>query len=82
MINHIQRKRRRNPSEIQELLNRYRQSQVSQVEFVRGEGICVATLRNYINGEGGLSAGVSRPFIEVERAESADIGRRRATTIN
>ena len=46
-VNHpIERKRRRTPSEIKELLNRYRHSQSPQAQFVRMEGIGLATLRN------------------------------------
>ncbi len=63
----IARKRRRTPSEIKELLNRYRQSQLPQVQFVRMEGICVATLRNYIEREPGSNPAVAGRFVEVER---------------
>lgn len=67
MKNTIERKRRRTPSEIKELLNRYRQSQLPQAEFVRREGICLATLRNYIKREPVSSAAAGGRFIEVER---------------
>ena len=67
-MNHpIERKRRRTPSEIKELLNRYRHSQLPQAQFVRIEGVCLATLRNYIQREAVSSAAVGRRFIEVER---------------
>jgi hypothetical protein len=69
-VNQIkQHRRHRNPSEIQELLKRYRESQSSQAEFVRTEGICLATLRNYLKGELSHRA-ASEGFIEVERADS------------
>ena len=67
-MNHpIERKRRRTPSEIKELLNRYRLSQLPQAQFVRMEGVCLATLRNYIKRESVSSAAVGGRFIEVER---------------
>ena len=67
-VNHpIERKRRRTPSEIKELLNRYRHSQLPQAQFVRMEGICLATLRNYIKREPVSNAAVGGRFIEVER---------------
>ena len=43
-----QRKRRRNGAEIEALIERYRQSGLAQAEFVRGEGICLATLSRYL----------------------------------
>ncbi len=75
-VNHpIERKRRRTPSEIKELLNRYRHSQLPQAQFVRVEGVCLASLRNYIKREAVSNAAVGAAvgaaaggrFIEVER---------------
>ena len=67
-VNHpIERKRRRTPSEIKELLNRYRHSQLPQAQFVRMEGLCLATLRNYIKREPVSSAAVGGRFVELER---------------
>ena len=67
----IERKRRRTPSEIKELLNRYRQTQLPQAQFARIEGVCQATLPNYIKREPVSSATVGAAaggrFIEVER---------------
>ena len=75
-MNHpIERKRRRTPFEIKELLNRYRQSQLPQAQFVRMEGVCLATLRNYIKREPVSSAVDGGRFIEVERAFPEICGR-------
>lgn len=67
---------RRNATQIQDIVHRYRQSQMAQAAFARLEGICVATLRKYnkryANGDGEESG----RFIEVERADfSASAGR-------
>ena len=49
-MNHpIERNRRRTPSEIKELLNRYRQSQLPQGQFVRIEGVCLASGLSRVN---------------------------------
>ena len=63
-------KRRRSAAEIHALLKRYDQSNATQSEFARDEGMCLATLGRYLRrresalAEGGsaLSAG----FVEVE----------------
>ena len=45
---------------------------MSQAEFVQNEGICVATLNNYIRREsGGRSTLAVGGFVEVERADAA-----------
>ena len=58
---------RRTLSEIKERLNRYCQCQLPQAQFVRMEGICLATLRNYIKREPVSNAAVGGRFVEVER---------------
>lgn len=58
--------RRRSVSEVRELLARYRQSQVAQAEFVKGEGICLATLARYLRREKSkCQATGSRGFVEI-----------------
>lgn len=51
MKKHPLRQRRRSPSEIGQLLNRFRQSQLTQAQFVKEEGICLATLARYLRRE-------------------------------
>jgi hypothetical protein len=41
-------KRRRSASEIRELVVRFRQSGLSRADFVRNEGLCLATLASYL----------------------------------
>jgi hypothetical protein len=72
----IQPKRRRNTREVQELISRYRASTLSQAEFVRQEGICLATLHNYLKRVSNGSIDVPGRFVEVERtALLPDFGR-------
>ena len=65
----MQRKRRRTPSEILQLISRYRASGLTQTEFVRYEDLCLATLRRYLKL---IPAPDSRPvppgprFLELE----------------
>ena len=67
----IQRKRRRDPEQIRELLSRYRQSNLTKAQFVAREGMCLATLRKYCQGEATPAGGPAEPrrFVEVERPE-------------
>ena len=60
------KQRRRSAPEIRELIARYRQSQLTQADFVQGEGICLATLSRYLRREKSkcLATG-SRGFIEI-----------------
>ena len=44
-------KRRRNASEIRELVGRFHQSGLSRADFVRNEGICLDTLGSYLKRE-------------------------------
>ena len=44
-------RRRRSASEIRELVVRFRQSGLSRADFVRDEGICLATLGSYLKRE-------------------------------
>ncbi len=63
----IERKRRRNAAEKEELLSRYRLSQLSKAEFVKSEGICLATLHNYLkSGSNPIEVGAVA-FMEVDR---------------
>lgn len=77
MNQETQRKHRRNAAQIQELLNRFRQSQLSRTEFVRGEGICLATLGRYIRGEADRGMEASGRFIEVEHSGAMQVEGRR-----
>jgi hypothetical protein len=64
-----QRKRRRNGAEIKAVVERYRQSELSQAEFVHREGISQVTLWRYLKKVGeGVASGVELAgrFIEVE----------------
>lgn len=71
------RKPRRTASEIQEILNRYRQSQTSKTVFAAQEGICLATLRRYMRRNETLSAGEGGRFIEVQQFGASAIPDRR-----
>ena len=68
---HPQRQPRRNTAQIQEIVHRYRQSQMAQAAFARLEGICQATLRKYIKREANGHGEESGRFIEVERGDSS-----------
>ncbi len=63
-------KRRRNASEIRELVVRLHQSGLSRTDFVRNEGICLATLCSYLKRESSATARTSRlgtpAFFELE----------------
>lgn len=64
------RKRRRSASEIRELVVRFHQSGLSRADFIRKEGICLATLRSYLKRDSTVSAPVGRSgspaFLELE----------------
>lgn len=64
----IQRKRRRTAAEIEELLSRYRQTPLSQAEFVKAEGVGMSTLYKYRKRASKLRAPAPAGFIEVEPA--------------
>ena len=51
MNHHPIRKHRRSSSEIGDLHHRYCQSQLTQAQFVKQEGICLATLARYLQRE-------------------------------
>jgi len=63
-------KRRRSASEIRELVVRFHQSGLSRADFVRNEGLCLATLCSYLKRESSAPARTSRPgtpaFFELE----------------
>ena len=63
-------KRRRSASEIRELVVRFHQSGLSRAEFVRNEGICLATLGSYLKRAATASAHGRRSeptrFLELE----------------
>ncbi len=61
----IPTKRRRNAVEIHELLSRFHQSDLTRAEFVRTEGICLATLAKYLKKETVSEPGPSGRFLEV-----------------
>ncbi len=76
-VNNTSPKRRRSAVEIQALLNRYHQRQVTQAEFVIGEGICLSTLVRYLRREAPLASTVGqRNFIEIEPSGSLLAGDR------
>ena len=63
-------KRRRSASDIRELVVRFHQSGLSRADFVRNEGICLATLGSYLKRESTAPARTSRSgppaFFELE----------------
>ena len=63
-------KRRRSASDISELVLRFHQSGLSRADFVRNEGICLATLGSYLKRESTAPARTSRSgppaFFELE----------------
>lgn len=77
MSNESNRKRRRTPDQVRELLSRYQQSELTRSAFVKVEGICLATLAKYLKGEAAFHRRGSGGFVEVEHAGAiVDIGRR------
>ena len=66
MNHHPIRKHRRSVAEIGALLHRYRQSQLTQVQFVKQEGICLATLARYLRREKSTSQPTKpQGFVEI-----------------
>ena len=63
-------RRRRSASEIRELVVRFHQSGLSRADFVRNEGICLATLGSYLKRESTAAPRTSRSgppaFFELE----------------
>jgi len=51
-------KRRRRASEIRKLVDRFRASGLSRADFVRHEGICLATLHRYLQSQSAAHAGL------------------------
>ena len=67
MNNNPIRQRRRSATEIQELLQRYHQSQLTQAEFVKAEGICLGTLSRHLRREKLKSiGGEPHGFVEID----------------
>jgi hypothetical protein len=73
MSNDIQRRRRRTGAEIEQMLHRYEQSELTQAEFVKKEGICLATLNRHLKkARTRVAAAPSAQadcFIEVEQKD-------------
>jgi hypothetical protein len=62
------RRLRRSPGEIQRIVGEYRSGSLTQREFAVSQGICVATLQNWLRKEP-ARAGSQREWIEVVPTE-------------
>lgn len=62
------RRRRRAPAEIQEIVNEFKNGDLTQVEFCRRQGLVLSTLGRYLSRERGSSKGSQRGLVAVELA--------------
>ena len=72
----VSTKRHRSIPEIRQLLTRFRESRLSQLQFARNEGVCLSSLQRYLkrfpDADPGAPSRSARPspvaFLEVEPA--------------
>lgn len=62
------RRRRRTPAEIQEIVNEFKNGDLTQVEFCRRQGLVLSTLGRYLRRERGSSKESQRGLVAVELA--------------
>ena len=81
MQNLVRTKRHRTIPEIHQLLARFHQSRLSQLQFAKNEGVCLSSIRRYLKrfpevDPGACSRFAARPspvaFLEIEAPHAAD----------
>jgi transposase-like protein len=63
-----QRKRRRTPAEIQQIVSEFKSGELTQVEFCRRHDLVLSTLGRYLRQERGTSEARPRGLVAVELA--------------
>jgi transposase-like protein len=63
-----QRKRRRTPAEIQQIVSEFKSGELTQVEFCRRHDLVLSTLGRYLRQERSSSAARQRGLVAVELA--------------
>jgi hypothetical protein len=63
-----QRKRRRTPAEIQQIVSEFKGGDLTQIEFCRSQGLVLSTLGRYLRNERGTREAKAEGLVAVELA--------------